>query len=166
MNLKFTALAAAALLMTACPAWAAPLIFNYSGAQGSLSFTLADPSNPDVATPGVGVEYVVSGLENGVASDFGGGVIFASADFFGGFQTLDGNFTTSGAQLYSGSESAPTFNLGPVTLVGPDGVTTDGALTIAPAAAAPEPSTWALLIAGVGLAGAALRRRRRLALAA
>ncbi|MBS0334781.1 MAG: PEPxxWA-CTERM sorting domain-containing protein, partial [Proteobacteria bacterium] len=35
----------------------------------------------------------------------------------------------------------------------------------APGGAAPEPATWALTIAGFGLAGAALRRRRAVAAA-
>jgi hypothetical protein len=39
-------------------------------------------------------------------------------------------------------------------------------ITYAPAAAVPEPESWALLIAGVGLTGAAMRRRRRGAVAA
>ncbi len=39
----------------------------------------------------------------------------------------------------------------------------DGALTLGPAAAVPEPAAWALMLGGLGLTGGVLRRRRALA---
>lgn len=59
----------------------------------------------------------------------------------------------AGVQFQPFVFGAPTYSNGVVTFtgVGSRGV--------------PEPATWALMLAGVGLAGAALRRRRRLAMA-
>jgi len=71
---------------------------------------------------------------------------------------------------FSGSFKFPTngvFNL-------PDGVTANAGDylvnnrfidPLAPAGGVPEPASWALMIAGFGLAGAALRKRRKLAAA-
>ena len=41
----------------------------------------------------------------------------------------------------------------------------DISITAAPAAAVPEPASWAMMIGGLGLAGMALRRRRRVSVA-
>jgi hypothetical protein len=58
------------------------------------------------------------------------------------------------ANFYDGVMTQPqvdAFNVNPTALPGAPGV--------------PEPSAWAMLIAGFGAAGAMLRRRRRAALA-
>jgi hypothetical protein len=49
--------------------------------------------------------------------------------------------------------------------VGTFTISSDGGLASISYAAAPEPEAWALLVAGVGLAGGALRRSRRSAAA-
>lgn len=57
------------------------------------------------------------------------------------------------------------WNLWPRTGVGAGTVATDFSPDNAMLAAVPEPANWALMIAGVGVAGGALRRRRDSALA-
>ena len=57
------------------------------------------------------------------------------------------------------------WNLWPRTGVGAGTVATDFSPDDAMLAAVPEPASWALMIAGVGVAGGALRRRRGAALA-
>jgi hypothetical protein len=60
------------------------------------------------------------------------------------------------------SDCQPTGHWGYVYLDGFGSVAPPGG----PIGGIPEPSTWAMLIVGMGLSGAALRRRRRLGLAA
>jgi hypothetical protein len=88
---------------------------------------------------------------NGVSLDGGGG---GGGGFFGGDAPFGGHFG-SGAQLIDGTDLP---NDPPVT----GGDWSDGLppLDITDNIAAPEPSVWALMIGGMGLAGAVLRRRR------
>ena len=66
---------------------------------------------------------------------------------------------TSDNRFFFGSPPASTYTI--------DLVNSDGAFTsVAGGAGVPEPASWALMIAGFGLAGAALRRRRSAALTA
>lgn len=58
------------------------------------------------------------------------------------------------------------WNLWPRTGVGTGTVATDFAPDNAMLAAVPEPASWALMIAGAGVTGGVLRRRRRTALVA
>ena len=94
-----------------------------------------------------------SGPFNGFVFDFSG-----APDILG--VTLDGssNFTPAGSSFTSNS-----FNL---NLSG-NAVTADSVavydFTLQDRAAVPEPASWALMISGFGLAGAALRRRTRVA---
>lgn len=68
------------------------------------------------------------------------------------------HFSAGGQQLFAGSLARPAFETGRFTFSADrDGGPIDAVLT---SAAVPEPSTWALAIAGFGLAGGALRRRR------
>jgi hypothetical protein len=67
-------------------------------------------------------------------------------------------FSAFGEQLFTGSTERPTLRLGEFTFDrGRDGAPINAVLT---AASVPEPASWALLIAGFGLTGAAVRRRR------
>ena len=75
---------------------------------------------------------------------FGSGTCDASADPFVGFDQAD----------FDKLMGANTFNLSDYFEI----VLSPG---LEPAAGVPEPSSWVLMIAGLGLAGAALRRRRR-----
>ena len=73
-------------------------------------------------------------------------------------------FAAFGEQLFTGATARPTLRLGTFTFdQGRDGTPLNAELTVA---AVPEPTTWTLLIAGFGLAGAGLRRRVRVAAAA
>jgi len=63
---------------------------------------------------------------------------------------------TSGPQLYTGSEDAPTLLTGTLMLTD----YYDGAPLMLTVTAVPEPMTWALMLGGFALTGAALRRRR------
>jgi hypothetical protein len=49
------------------------------------------------------------------------------------------------------------------TTAGVNPFTITGDVTLIPVALVPEPATWAMMIAGIGLAGGALRRRQRVA---
>lgn len=167
MKQRLFALAALTLL-TATPAWASPLTFSFVGEGSSFSFQLdSRPAPYATSDDQTTFELTPIGLEGGRISDFGGGVYFYTSDFdnfsYGGIATVDGNFSTSGAQVFSGPVSAPVFATGRYSLIGFDGVTPDGVLTIsAPSvAAAPEPTNWLLMIMGVTSVGWVMRRQRR-----
>jgi hypothetical protein len=77
-------------------------------------------------------------------------------DFYGA-RTL---VATDGTQLYTGAESAPVFRLGNFSLTQFQG-TGSYALNIRDLSApVPEPETYAMLLAGLGLMGVAARRRK------
>lgn len=65
-----------------------------------------------------------------------------------------------GAQLFGGALDAPVFSPAIFTLDN-DFFPSSSTLTITPLGAVPEPATWMMLIVGFGLAGAAVRQRRR-----
>lgn len=88
-------------------------------------------------------------------SEIGGGVLFSSGQI-----TIDGDVHTHFGTNYT-SDSGFEINWGPNGFnVGIDNVEFSAERT---GLVVPEPSTWALMIGGFGLAGAALRRRRVLA---
>ncbi len=80
----------------------------------------------------------------GAVTDFSG--LFGSISSFS--QPINGNMTIGGVNFAPTTFDTPTF--------GPDGVSFQQS-------GVPEPSTWAMMVAGFGLMGAALRRRRVLA---
>lgn len=156
--------AAAATLSASAPAEAVLLNFTITG-DYSASFVLDSDPSPDVVDDGTSFTlWDVPGFPDaalGIADlqfwniDALGGLTIT--DFFGGSILLD----SVGAQLYAGPESVPTFIPGVYLLVGlfDDGEYT---LTIAEAApTVPEPASWAMMIAGLGLVGAAMRHSRR-----
>jgi hypothetical protein len=107
---------------------------------------------------------------------FGGGLQFSGAVFFPDLSGDAFPFSVNalGDQLFTGTTDAPTFRLGTFQLTddnsggdcgcGPQvtaAVASDYTLNIS--GGVPEPATWALMIAGLGATGGALRRRRALA---
>ncbi len=85
-------------------------------------------------------------------------------------QLFNNYLTPNTSDTLSFNLSAGTYLLSLYTQVGDDAYAVDGASAYGAheekvsfdiqTSAAPEPGTWALMMAGVGLAGAALRRRR------
>lgn len=110
----------------------------------------------------------VAGTFNGVSTSsnvassitFGTGAFSALGVSAPGF----GFGSFAGPNLFNGSTTSPMFNLGTFNLgqVMTGAGTGGGRLTIsqAPASAVPEPATWAMLLAGFGMVGYGMRRRR------
>jgi hypothetical protein len=155
----FTAAAAISLAISV-PASADPLQFVITG-DYNASFVLDSNPVPDAAfTNSYFTLWDVPGFPDAVAdvadvSFFnalnGGGL--GIEDFYG-FNLL---FLSDGPQLYSGTEANPIFKTGTFALSEYQG-SGSYSLTIS-ALGVPEPASWGLMIAGFGLAGAALRRR-------
>ena len=162
--LFLAAVGALGLTASAAPAvQAQELLFNYVGASGTFSFAESSSPTPVYYVDGNSFGINPTGFVDGAASSFDGGVVFYTSSNSGGLETYNG-FNLEGAQLFIGSTSSPTFLTGTFTLDDYPSGTPNGVLTIAPevsVSAAPEPSTWALMIAGVGVMGAALRFARR-----
>lgn len=155
----FTA-AAAIGLATSAPASADPFKFVITG-DYSASFVLDSNPMPDAAFTGSYFTlWDVPGFPDAVlgVADIsffnainGGGL--GIEDFYG----INLLLLTDGPQLYSGTEANPFFKTGTFALSEYQG-TGSYSLTIS-ALGVPEPAAWGMMIAGFGLAGAALRRR-------
>jgi len=166
MTKSVVAAAFAALLLSATPANALTS-FTISG-DFSAAFTLPDSPVVDPADAVDGITFGVRGVPDFATSSNGiGDIAFFSAAAGGGLIIVDnGNGfdwlldATDGQQYYTGSEVAPTFLPGTYTLAG---LGTPGSFTLTIASApdaVPEPATWAMMIGGFALAGAAMRQRR------
>lgn len=156
---------AAAMVVAASPACAAPLLFNFSGPSGTAIFQLDSNPTPDFSQTFIGSDQFSF---NDVAGTFGGVAGTASTISFGNgiFASLSisaanlGFTQFSGPTLFTGSPDHPTFLTGSFTLINP--FFGNGQLTISPVAAAvPEPATWGMMILGMGAVGYALRRRQK-----
>lgn len=177
---KMAALATAAVaLVMAAPANAVLLQFTISGFD-TLSGTVPAPlefasfkidSNPTIAA---GDAFTGQGFFiRNVAGTYTYGsttittpqdLSFYAPSLDGGLFVEDGSLLAyDGVQIYTGPESAPVFHTGvfaltdyysgsPITLTVTLAATTPSV---------PEPASWALMIGGFGLAGGALRLRRR-----
>ncbi|KQU53080.1 hypothetical protein ASG67_09565 [Sphingomonas sp. Leaf339] len=153
-----------AMVLAASPAYAAPLLFNFSGPSGTAVFQLDSNPMPAFSQTFLGSDQFSF---NNVAGTFGGVAGTASTVSFGNglFSSLSINaanlgFTQFNAPtLFSGSPGNPTFLTGSFTLINP--FFGNGQLTISPiTAAVPEPTTWAMMVLGMGVVGFAMRRRR------
>ncbi|WP_170318370.1 PEPxxWA-CTERM sorting domain-containing protein [Sphingomonas sp. PAMC 26621] len=155
----------AAIVGLASPAYAAPLVFDFSGPSGTAVFQLDSNPTPDTFSSFLGSDQLA--FKN-VAGIFGG--IAGTADNIGFgnglFATLNINAANvgfsqfSGPALFSGPANAPTFSTGTFVLINP--FFGNANLTISPAAVAgavPETATWAMMLVGFGAVGFAMRRR-------
>jgi hypothetical protein len=154
---------AAPLALIAAPADAAIFAFDLSGSY-TASFTidsasLAPPASFDDSF------FIV----NAIAGTFGGvagtadTLTFYTASFDGGLTIQLGNAFVDffGGQLFTGTTASPTFGAGTYSLL--LGGDTDFAATlriVEVAASVPEPASWAMMLAGFGVVGYAMRRRR------
>jgi hypothetical protein len=143
--------------MLAGPAAVAEVLdFNFVGAGSYLGIgaSWTQPSNPTPIVYGLGSTTI--GVTNG-SSTLGPflDVRFYGTSASGGFtpQTFPNVFGVFGPQLFTGTEAAPMFSTGTAMFDG------DGKLTVT--AAIPEPSTWAMMIAGLAGLGALSETRRR-----
>ncbi|MBB6506204.1 hypothetical protein F4693_003201 [Sphingomonas endophytica] len=92
-------------------------------------------------------------------------VSFASDSALGTFTAYDAADQIVGSASFSGATTgARTFsltNISRLRLVNTGSHMSIDNLTVNAAGAVPEPATWAMMVAGFGVAGAALRRRSR-----
>lgn len=149
---------AALASLAAIPAEAAQFDFQF----GDYSWSIDSDDTP-FQNDADGLVYAgVASLQSGTT-----GPAF-DIDFFsdakdGGLRLTDADSgdiaAFSGATLYSIAGSTIRFNTGDFDLTPVSGGT-PSRLTISTAAAVPEPATWAMMILGFGVAGAALRSRR------
>lgn len=179
MKTKILAIAAASAL--AMPASAATYIVNASGngvsATGSIEtdgtlglLTRANVLDWQFTLKDAGGSFLISGPSNSQLMFFNAPALTATAkglffDFYGSGAVLFQNpqvGSTINFLCYTGSAlcgggynriSISVKNFG-------GGISQAGVQQIATAAAVPEPAAWAMMIAGVGMAGGALRRRR------
>lgn len=146
-------------ILAAIPAQAAQFDFRF----GDYSWSI-DTDDKPYANDDDGLVYAgVASLQAGSA-----GPTF-DIDFFsgakdGGLRLTDADSgdlaAFSGPVLYSSAGNNIRFNTGDFDLT-PTAGGSSSRLTITTAAAVPEPATWAMMILGFGVAGAALRSRRR-----
>jgi hypothetical protein len=170
LNIKCLSIACfgAMTLFALVPANASPLLFSFSGPSGTASFQLDSKPSPDYVNS---ISFLPGSDQfgfNNVAGTFNGSPGVASTINFGegiyaSFNILApglGFTQFSGPTLFSGPASSPAFSAGSFTLINP--FFGNGKLVISPAPnAVPEPATWAMLLFGLGLTGAASRYRRR-----
>ncbi|WP_242141227.1 PEPxxWA-CTERM sorting domain-containing protein [Sphingomonas sp. TREG-RG-20F-R18-01] len=156
---------ATAMVAFASPAYAAPLLFDFSGPSGTALFQLDSNPTPDTFSSFLGSDQLafknVAGIFGGIAGvasniGFGNG-LFASLNINApnvGFSQF------SSPTLFSGPANAPVFSTGTFTLVNPFFGNANLKIS-AVAGAVPEPATWTMMLLGFGGIGFAMRRRSR-----
>lgn len=166
MNVKrvLSQAALSAALLWAGVANAALYNFNLTG-DYTAQWSLETSNGPDGALDGTGFGfYDVEGFPDAIFSvaditfysaAAGGGLVIE--DYYGGY----GLVVTDGPQLYTGTEANPVFKLGTFSLTEYEGSGTYTLSISQAVAAVPEPETYAMLLGGLALMGAMLRRRRQ-----
>jgi hypothetical protein len=159
MNIRVLAFGVALGLAAFSNARAQEILFRVSGAGGGPSATFKLPQNPspDFVDPDVYFGFFsVQATIDGSPSNLFGLSFFNSGD--GGGLADDSYYDLTGPQLYVGPESSPTFVPGVYVMYNTLTLNADTlTLTIIP-----EPSTWAMILAGfssLGLVG--VRRANR-----
>jgi len=171
MNMKlFAAAAATSVLLAAAPAQAAVLQANVGWVNDSISaagvpsdgsawtFTVTETSIFSLVDCCIaGDSYLLFGDLTGVTSFFAGDSMDIQADGAGDFGL------TYSANWLDASYAKLTYQVAPGTysfsVIGDGAAGTPADFAIRLDSAIPEASTWAMMILGLGFAGAALRRR-------
>lgn len=156
-------------------AGAAPLDFSFQAASdpnSSFDFKLDSNPTPNF-TDGIETIFELTGTEDGAPASFE--VRFYNTDVSGGISVdypANQNLNFNGPQIYGGTEDNPTFMPNSYSLFYAPNYNDPnfdpsappvfaGDLKVSAVSAAPEPSTWMLMLLGVGFIGWALGYRRR-----
>jgi hypothetical protein len=164
MKLSHLALAGIVAGGIAAPAAAVDMVSFTTVGAFDASWTLPKSPTPDI-------DFGNAFRINGVDIIFNGNPVTAFVEFYseggGGGACSDifcSLFDLYGPALFSGTTAEPTFLTGIFSLNQGSPTGPDVRLTIADVpnggGVIPEPATWAMLIAGFGLVGSTLRRRR------
>lgn len=136
------------------------------GSQTVGAYTIPDGTNLLTATNYVGA--LIAGVANGSSAAFtgtdpaGGSITYTSDSMFG----LDfANTSSRDFSMTLGSLTVP-FNAKPNAALTTFRASDNGTFGSEPSPSVPEPATWALFIAGFGMVGLQVRRRRQASVAA
>ena len=159
----YAALTAALLVVTAVPAAAAPLLFNFTGGETGIFRADSTPIPNYIDANSFGTPITDT---TGVFAGAGGAEFYLGSGGGGGGLALYAGPGSSvfigleGPQLFSGSLSSPTFAPGYFHLRDASSGAATNLNVIAPGAPAPQLGTG-LLAGAASLAALALTRRRR-----
>ncbi len=153
MRLAVSAVVAAAAMFASAYAGAATLKVEYIG-EG-LDLMWEQTAEPTPISFSSEITYVA-------VDDFTGAGPYPAINYytaigFGGFETPDFKIDAFGPQLFSGTTEDPVFSPGSFSLITPGGDPA-GVITFS---AVPEPSTWAMMLLGLGGLGLVGHRSRR-----
>ncbi|MDO6416477.1 PEPxxWA-CTERM sorting domain-containing protein [Sphingomonas sp. BIUV-7] len=113
----------------------------FTGLTGKALGTFANFTSASAATgDAFGLNYGLNGI-NVPVNYISGTQLAGTATFLN--QTIAGLHLTAGSYVFSSSSANDTLTI-----------------NVGPLAAVPEPATWAMMVGGFGLLGAAMRRRK------